>query len=192
MTPKVDSAILAALSLEATTTSIASHGGKVDLIGYAGSEVHPDILQNCLINIVPIKPFPSWLQTNSRILFLLLAPLKVLYQIWSLYHALAYRTIASKWMLIQNPPSIPTLFVCQIVCFVRNTRLVIDWHNFGYSILALRLGRSHPLVKISEWYEPTAISTASYTTTIFTITTTNIHTHTHTHIRIRSTTCPCQ
>lgn len=133
--------------------SIASHGGKVDVVGYAGSEVHPDILQNCLINIVPIKPFPAGLQTNSRLLFLLLAPLKVLYQIWSLYHALAYRTIASKWMLIQNPPSIPTLAVCQAVCFIRNTRLVVDWHNFGYSILALRLGRFHPLVKISEWYE---------------------------------------
>ncbi|KAF2173779.1 glycosyltransferase family 33 protein [Zasmidium cellare ATCC 36951] len=133
--------------------SLATHGGKVDLIGYAGSEVHPDILQNCLINIVPIKPFPPRLQTNNRLLFLLLAPIKVLYQIWSLYYALAYCTVASKWMLIQNPPSIPTLAVCQVVCFIRNTRFVIDWHNFGYSILALRLGPLHPLVKISEWYE---------------------------------------
>jgi beta-1,4-mannosyltransferase len=39
------------------------------------------------------------------------------------------------------------------VCFFRNTELVIDWHNFGYSILALKLGSSHPLVKISALYE---------------------------------------
>ena len=39
------------------------------------------------------------------------------------------------------------------MCFLRNTRLVIDWHNFGFSILALKLGRDHPLVKISKWYE---------------------------------------
>lgn len=56
-------------------------------------------------------------------------------------------------MLVQNPPSIPTLAVASVVCFIRNTELVIDWHNFGYSILALKLGNSHPLVKISALYE---------------------------------------
>lgn len=133
--------------------SIASHGGKVDIIGYTGSDLHPDILQNRLINIVPIQAWPRVLQFDNRILFLLTAPLKVLWQIWSLYYALSYRTRASKWMLIQNPPSIPTLAVARLVSFLRNTRLVIDWHNFGYSILALRLGPTHPLVRISEWYE---------------------------------------
>lgn len=38
-------------------------------------------------------------------------------------------------------------------CFLRQTRLIIDWHNFGYSILALKLGDTHPLVKLSTWYE---------------------------------------
>ncbi len=56
-------------------------------------------------------------------------------------------------MLPQNPPSIPTLLITQIVCFLRNTRLVIDWHNFGYSILALKLGPGHFFVRISELYE---------------------------------------
>lgn len=56
-------------------------------------------------------------------------------------------------MLVQNPPSIPTLAVASLVCFIRNTELVIDWHNFGYSILALKLGNSHPLVRISALYE---------------------------------------
>lgn len=56
-------------------------------------------------------------------------------------------------MLVQNPPSIPTLAIATIISFLRNTELVIDWHNFGYSILALKLGPSHPLVKISALYE---------------------------------------
>lgn len=38
---------------------------------------------------------------------------------------------------------------------MRNTRLIIDWHNFGYSILALRLGDAHPLVWLSQLYERT-------------------------------------
>lgn len=56
-------------------------------------------------------------------------------------------------MLVQNPPSIPTLMIAVWICFFRNTKLIIDWHNFGYSILALKLGSQHPLVRISEWYE---------------------------------------
>lgn len=57
--------------------------------------------------------------------------------------------------LPQNPPSIPTLLVVAIVCFFRATTLVVDWHNFGYSILALKLGPNHPLVTISKLYETT-------------------------------------
>jgi beta-1,4-mannosyltransferase len=133
--------------------SLAKHGALVSIIGYAGAEVHPDITRSRLINTVPIKPFPSFLQGGNKLTFLLLAPLKVLWQVASLYHALGYSTPPSKWMLIQNPPSIPLLALAQLICFLRSTRLVIDWHNFGYSILALRLGYSHPLVRFSEWYE---------------------------------------
>jgi len=56
-------------------------------------------------------------------------------------------------MLVQNPPSIPTLAIAHFMCFFRNTRLIIDWHNFGYSILALKLGDSHPIVKFAKFYE---------------------------------------
>ncbi|KAF2720134.1 glycosyltransferase family 33 protein [Polychaeton citri CBS 116435] len=133
--------------------SIAAHGGRVDIVGYEESELHPDVVASRFINVVPIAPYPDRLRTTSKASFPLIAPLKVLWQVWSLYHALGYRSRASKWMLVQNPPSIPTLIVAQFVCFFRNTKLVVDWHNFGYSILALRLGSNHRLVSLSEWYE---------------------------------------
>ena len=53
----------------------------------------------------------------------------------------------------KNPPSIPTFIVSQCVCFLRNSQLVIDWHNLAYSVLALRLGDNHFLVKLSKLYE---------------------------------------
>jgi beta-1,4-mannosyltransferase len=56
-------------------------------------------------------------------------------------------------MLVQNPPSVPTLLVATLICRLRNTNLIIDWHNFGYTILALKLGPKHPLVRISKQYE---------------------------------------
>ncbi|KAK4955276.1 mannosyltransferase [Elasticomyces elasticus] len=133
--------------------SIANNGGTVDLIGYVDPsvDINPEVKAHRLINIIPIPVFPF--QATSKMSFLLLAPLKIAFQVQALYHALGYRTKASKWMLVQNPPSIPTLFVAQIICFLRSTKLVVDWHNIGYSILALRLGPEHILVKISQWYE---------------------------------------
>jgi len=67
----------------------------------------------------------------------------------------------------QNPPSIPTLLIAFIICFVRGTKLIIDWHNFGYSILALKLGIHHPLVTVSRRYETMfgKLATANFTVT---------------------------
>jgi len=133
--------------------SIARHGGRVSLVGYVDSEVHPDVEANRFIRVIPIRSFPKSLTFQNRLLFLLLAPLKILWQVFSLYHALGYKVEANKWMLVQNPPSIPTLAVARIICFFRRTRLVIDWHNFGYSILALRLGSDHIVVRLAKRYE---------------------------------------
>ncbi len=136
--------------------SIAKHGAHVDLIGYRESDIHPDILANPnAIRVHALSPAPAYLQTKDKRLFLIYGPLKVLFQSWTLLVALGYRTKPSRWMLVQNPPSIPTLVVAYFVCFLRHTRLVIDWHNFGYSILALRLDSMHPLVKVSRLYEQT-------------------------------------
>lgn len=63
--------------------------------------------------------------------------------------------------MLQNPPSIPTLAVASLACYLRQTRLVIDWHNFGYTILALKLGDRHPLVRVSRWYEIVFCKTAT-------------------------------
>ncbi|KAE8341810.1 hypothetical protein BDV24DRAFT_174225 [Aspergillus arachidicola] len=135
--------------------SIAKGGGQVEIIGYHESEVHPDISSDPRISIVALPPHPAYLQTSNKLLFLVFGPLKVLFQVVCLWWSLAYRTRPVKWLLVQNPPSIPTLAVASLTCFLRQTSLIIDWHNFGYSILALKLGNGHPLVKLSKWYEKT-------------------------------------
>ncbi len=133
--------------------SLAKHGGMVDLIGYDDSALHPDILAAHNIVIRPLKPPPLFLKTEDRRLFLIYGPLKVLFQVWTLLLVLSFKTKHSGYILVQNPPSIPVLAVAHVVCFVRNSRLIIDWHNFGYSILALKLGKSSQLVRISKVYE---------------------------------------
>ncbi|KAI9889494.1 MAG: mannosyltransferase [Vezdaea aestivalis] len=133
--------------------SIAKHGGKVQLIGYRESDIHPELLKYSNVQILAISPPPPWMRTSNKLLFLIYGPLKVLWQLVSLWILLMYQTQAARWLLVQNPPSIPTLFISQVVCLFRNTHLLIDWHNFGYSILALKLGQSHPLVRILKSYE---------------------------------------
>nr|CAD7264716.1 unnamed protein product [Timema shepardi] len=59
----------------------------------------------------------------------------------------------SHHVLVQNPPAIPTLAMCWLYCLVRRANLIIDWHNYGYSILALNLGDRHSLVRLSHWFE---------------------------------------
>ncbi|BCS17327.1 chitobiosyldiphosphodolichol beta-1,4 mannosyltransferase [Aspergillus puulaauensis] len=141
--------------------SIARGGGQVDIIGYCESEVHPDISADPRISVVPIPPHPPCLQTSNKLLFLVFAPLKVIFQVVSVWWILAYRTKPVRWLLVQNPPSIPTLAVASLACYLRQTRLVIDWHNFGYTILALKLGDRHPLVRVSRWYEIVFCKTAT-------------------------------
>ncbi|KAJ5769629.1 CAZyme family GT33 [Penicillium odoratum] len=133
--------------------SIARNGGQVVIIGYTESDPHPDLISHPNISIVPIRPHPAILQTSNKLLFTIYGPLKVLFQIVCLWRCLAYTAPPAQWLLVQNPPSIPSLAIASLSCFLRQTRLVIDWHNFGYSILALKLGPNHPLVKVSLWYE---------------------------------------
>ncbi|RYP48118.1 hypothetical protein DL768_005915 [Monosporascus sp. mg162] len=132
--------------------SIARHGGNVDLIGYHESPPHPDLLTNPCVKICPLAPPPKLLRSKS-VPFLVAGPLKVLWQVWTLICVLGYQTKPARWLLVQNPPSIPTLAIALVVSVLRNTHLMIDWHNYGWTILAGTKGRSHPYVEISRAYE---------------------------------------
>jgi beta-1,4-mannosyltransferase len=58
------------------------------------------------------------------------------------------------YILIQNPPCVPLLLVAITVRLLSfgHTRLIIDWHNYGFSIM--RVGGSHPaLVRMAMRYE---------------------------------------
>ncbi|EER28876.1 hypothetical protein CPC735_035820 [Coccidioides posadasii C735 delta SOWgp] len=158
----------------------------VNKIPLPASPPKPELLSNPLVSIVALPPPPKMLQTKNNVLFPLLAVLKVLQQTWFLWSALVYRSKPAQWMLIQlkpgtelscefcigvllfqetevatlsqrqNPPTVPTLVMAQLACWLRNTRLIIDWHNFGYSILAMKLGPRHPMVKFLRFHEMTA------------------------------------
>ena len=88
-----------------------------------------------------------------RWLFLGYALLKVLGECLQLSWLLLCVVRKPDVILVQNPPAIPTLLVALVMARVRRAKLVVDWHNFGYTMLALRLGQCHPVVRLARWYE---------------------------------------
>jgi beta-1,4-mannosyltransferase len=127
-----------------------------------GAELFADVVElGDKISVRYLPSTPKLLTRGGKVLFILLGPLKVLFQILSLVSLLLSLPQFS-YILIQvfltlqltkNPPSIPTIVVARLVCSLRSARLVIDWHNLGYTLLALRLSPSHPLVHIHRIYE---------------------------------------
>lgn len=55
-------------------------------------------------------------------------------------------------LVSQNPPGLPGIAVAWLVCALRGSRLVIDWHNYGYTIMALSHGQGHLLVRLAKWW----------------------------------------
>ncbi|KAI5858999.1 hypothetical protein BZA05DRAFT_346437 [Tricharina praecox] len=133
--------------------SIARKGGKVDLVGYNDTPPRQEILSNPSIYIHPLKPPPKFLDTSTATKFVFFAPFKALYQLLTLLDTLLYTIpITTGYVLVQNPPSIPTLVVAKVAAVLRGQKVVIDWHNFGYSILQMKL-KEHPLVLGAKLYE---------------------------------------
>lgn len=117
------------------------------------SDIHTALKDNPLIKVRSLSLPPRLIRSPPSFLYPLLAPVKAVHQSINLYRTLAYKARPTKHTLVQNPPSIPTLHIALFVCFIRNSRLTIDWHNLGYSLLALRLSPRSLLLRLAKRYE---------------------------------------
>jgi beta-1,4-mannosyltransferase len=108
---------------------------EVDLIGLPGASPHPEIEKAENINLVYLpQHFWTWIPRGNIIFSLFLLPLKVLIQTFMLFWTF-FNLTKPDFMLVQSPPAIPTLIIVQIVCLLRGTKLVVDWHNYGFTLL---------------------------------------------------------
>ena len=131
--------------------SLANEGFSVTLLGYAGSSLKSEVTNHTSIHVKTMHQFPSSL--NKTLPRLLCYALKVLWQTVLLLCALPFFT-GPDFILLQNPPTIPPLVVSYFYTFFHpGCKLVLDWHNYGFSIMALALGFGHPLVKFSKFVE---------------------------------------
>ncbi|KAM4697998.1 chitobiosyldiphosphodolichol beta-mannosyltransferase isoform 2-T2 [Rhinophrynus dorsalis] len=127
--------------------SLARHGFNVILTGFHETNPHKDVLHHERIKVYPVSDF-RLLKGPKMIQYII----KVTVQAVQLFYILLKLDPLS-YILLQNPPGLPSIAVSWLFCLLRGSRLIIDWHNYGYSIMSLTNGPKHPIVRIAKWYE---------------------------------------
>lgn len=127
--------------------SLAARGCEVVLIGYQGRKF--DLPP--AVEVVPLDGGSRAADTAGAAAFLLHSAWRMARVFLRLYRAL--RRARPHRILVQNPPSFPTLLASWLAARRCGARLVVDWHNYGYTLLAPRLGARHPFTRIAGWYE---------------------------------------
>src|SRR5206468_6123297 len=133
--------------------ALAAHDAAVDLIGYAGAALPHAITSDPRITVHRVgEPRLRHRSGPSATLYVLFAIVDAIRTTLRIGRAL-WNLPPPDLILAQNPPSVPILFVAWVVARFRKAKLVIDWHNLGYTLVSLRLGRWHPMVRLARWFE---------------------------------------
>lgn len=133
--------------------ALAQQGIEVDLVGYGGTRLPQFLTDDSRIAIHRLPEARLRFGAGrSQIVYGFLAAIDAVRTSVVLLMALMKRP-RPDLLLVQNPPALPMLPVTWLVARLRGARFVIDWHNLGYSILALRLGRRHFAVRMARWFE---------------------------------------
>ena len=133
--------------------ALAANGIDVDLVGLEGTPVPRAITDEPRISVHRIAP--PGLRTRADLTGStyaaagLLDAIRVSFRLWRTLKKLRRPDL----VLVQNPPAFPTLAVTWFSLQRRGVRFIVDWHNLGYTLLQLRLGRWHPAVRLARWFE---------------------------------------
>lgn len=117
----------------------------VEVIGYVDTQ--PTDLIKKHTTIRKLSPMPE-LNFPAALNYVF----KTLWQTLSLLIAL-FSISKPSFVLCQNPPAIPTLFVCYFYCLIMRTKFIIDWHNYAFSIMSLSNSPQSVIVKIAKMLE---------------------------------------
>jgi len=126
---------------------------EISLIGFNGGELRSDITTDTKIKVYYIPDrINNILKKLPRIFFVLSAIVRILLQIFFLTYILLFKIPRPSFLILQNPPGIPAIYICSIVCFLRRTTFIIDWHNYGYTIMEVNK-RNRIATWIAKIYE---------------------------------------
>ncbi|CAI5444657.1 unnamed protein product [Caenorhabditis angaria] len=111
---------------------LADQGFLVNIVGFLDSTPNKHIMDNQNIRILSIPPPPDFFDKFTPIFQL---PIKLIWNFLTLFFVLLFRTQNLSLIILQNPPALPTIPVCFLISKMKKSKLIIDWHNYMYSIL---------------------------------------------------------
>jgi beta-1,4-mannosyltransferase len=132
--------------------ALAERGVDVDAVGYASTGEPAEPVAHPRITYHLLRP-PALRTRVPGAAFVPAALVDTLVAAARLSTTLLRRVGRPDVILVQNPPALPTLPAALLAARAHRARLVVDWHNLGYTMLALRLGRRHPAVRLMRWCE---------------------------------------
>ncbi|GAB4833757.1 hypothetical protein Ancab_032007 [Ancistrocladus abbreviatus] len=126
---------------------------EVDIVAYGGSDPHATVLEQPSIHIHKLAQWLEVPRSLPKIFHPFILLLKPLVQFIMLLWYLCIKIPAPDVFIVQNPPSVPTLVAVKWASWMRGSAFIVDWHNFGYTLLALSLGRRSRFVAVYHWIE---------------------------------------
>jgi len=133
--------------------ALAAHGADVELVGFEGTPLPKSITDDARIHVHRLNPATlrrrGGFRGSTYVVAGLVDATQLSFRLWQTLRQLPKPDL----VLVQNPPAFPTLLVSWMSLRRRGVKFVIDWHNLGFTLLQLRLGRRHPAVRLARWYE---------------------------------------
>jgi beta-1,4-mannosyltransferase len=126
---------------------LAANGFTVVLIGYRGRNFEPPTG----VRVCALEGGRSAPSDSSGLSFAVTAGMRMSRLFFALFRALVREK--PRAIVLQNPPAFPTLTAGKLAAKWLGARVLVDWHNYGFSLLAVRLGSSHWLVRLARRYE---------------------------------------
>ena len=120
---------------------------KVYFVGYDESPLFDSLQKANNVIVHPIKQFMSL----PRALFPIYAPLKIIWLFFQLFKLL-FTLPRFDTVLCQNPPTIPTIPFCWFLYLIKGKKFVIDWHNYGWSIMKVNKTKLYKVLQPIEFF----------------------------------------
>jgi beta-1,4-mannosyltransferase len=134
--------------------ALADSGAAVDLIGGVEHEIPSELREHPRVSVHALPSGSAARRERpGRLRYLSAAAWRVLRQACALLVTLLWRTSAPDVILVQSPPAIPSLTLTWLAARLRGARLIVDWHNLGWAMLALSLERDGRLVRLARGHE---------------------------------------
>jgi beta-1,4-mannosyltransferase len=133
--------------------ALARDGAAVSLSGYQETPVDGAVLNDPRIRLFRIRSLRRAPEGAPRFWFLMVTALRSACLLFESLWVLLVETPRADAILVQNPPTIPTLLAAWLAARMRGSLLIIDWHNFGYAMLTARLEPEHFVVQLAKVWE---------------------------------------